>query len=65
MRNFLVNRYFEGAPELGSKFIKIDTDEINDIFTVQDDSNDKIVGQVYFDITAKRPISRFAEPRID
>lgn len=65
MRDFLVNRYFEGAPELGSQFLRIDSEEINDIFTVTDDSNDKIIGQVYFDITAKRPISRFAEPRID
>ena len=65
LRDFLINRYFDTPPELGSKFLKIDTNEINDIFTVTDDSNDKIVGQVYFNITAKRPISRFAEPRID
>ena len=40
MRDFLVNRYFEGAPQLGAQFLRIDSEEINDIFTVTDDSTD-------------------------
>lgn len=65
LRDFLLNRVYGDVPELGQKFLSIYPEETNDIFTVRDTHEDKIVGQIYFDIKAKRPISRFAEGRID
>lgn len=65
LRSFLVNRYFSTPPQLGGQFLQLNSDECNNIFTVQDDAEDKIIGQVYFDIKAKRPIPMFAEGRLE
>lgn len=64
LRKFLINRQFDERPVLGHDFIAIDPDQVNDVFTVTSDT-DKIVGQVYFDVQAKRPIPRFGIPRLE
>lgn len=64
LRNFLINRQFDDKPELGEKFLKIDPDDVNDVFSVTD-ATDKILGEVYFECTAKRPIPRFGIPRLE
>lgn len=64
LRDFLVNRQFDEKPVLGEKFLKIDPEQINDVFTVTDVS-DKILGQVYLKVTAKRPIPKFGIPRLE
>lgn len=64
LRRYLINRVFDGTPELGSEFLTIDSEQINDVFAVTDDT-DKIYGQVYFDVTAKRPIAANVTPRIE
>lgn len=64
LRNYLVNRVFATNPELGEEFLRIDPQQVNNIFNYTGTS-DKIVGQLYFNITAVRPISKFGEPRLE
>lgn len=64
LRRYLINRVFDGTPELGSEFLTIDAEQLNDVFAVTDNT-DKIYGQVYFDVTAKRPIAANVTPRIE
>lgn len=64
MRRYLINRVYDGTPELGSEFLTIDPEQINDVFAVTSDT-DKIYGQIWFDVTAKRPIAANVTPRIE
>lgn len=64
MRRYLINRVYDGTPELGSEFLTINPDTINDVFAVTEDT-DKIYGQIWFDVTAKRPIASNVTPRIE
>lgn len=64
LRNFLINRQFDVKPELGWQFLHIDPEQVNDVFSVQD-VTDKILGQIYFDVTMKRIIPRFGIPRLE
>lgn len=64
LRNFIMNRVFDGVPELGKDFTTVDVRSVNDVFSVTEVS-DKILGQVYFDCTAKLPISRVVVPRLE
>lgn len=61
---FLINRVFNSRPELGKEFIQIDANSMTSPFSVTGDG-DKILGQVYFDIEAKRPIPKYGIPRLE
>lgn len=63
LRNYLINREFVGKPQLSEQFLKITPEEVNDIFAATTDT-DKIVGQVNFNIIAKRPIPFFGTPSL-
>lgn len=70
LSNFLMNRVFNQKPELAQSFLVIDPEQVTDVFSVTkaDDGTeltDKIYGQIWFDCTAKLPISRVAIPRLD
>lgn len=74
LRNFVMNRVFDSKPELGPSFTVIDPKHLNDVFTVQHYTDpdtgeeilvDKIIGQIYFDISAKRPIPKYGIPRLE
>ena len=64
LRNFLVNRRFDVCPQLSEEFLLCDPSQVNDVFAVTDLTH-KILGQVYFDIKAKRPIPEFGIPRLE
>ena len=64
LRNFLCNRQFSSIPRLNHDFLKVDPEQLNDIFSVTD-TTDKVLGQIYFDISAKRPIPRMGIPRLE
>lgn len=64
MRNFIMNRVFSGVPDLSQSFLVVDPNQVNDVFSVTE-TNDKIFGQVWFEISAKLPIPRVALPRLD
>lgn len=55
LRDFLINRVFSSTPTLGPDFTVMNPDQLNNIFSVQEES-DKIIGQVHFDLKFKRPI---------
>lgn len=62
LQNFLLNRVFSMKPKLGSSFTTVNHTELSNIFAT--DSGDKILGQVYFDVEAKRPIPKISVPSI-
>lgn len=62
LHNFLLNRVFSLKPKLGASFTTINHTELSNIFAT--DSGDKILGQIYFDIEAKRPIPKISVPSI-
>lgn len=64
LRDYLMNRIFDVRPELSKSFITITPDQVNNVFNDTSD-NDKIFGQVYFDVKAKRPIPRFGIPSLE
>lgn len=65
MRNFLINRVFDKAPELSKDFLLVNPDHINDVFAMTSESGDKILGSIAFDITKKTTIPRNSIPHIE
>lgn len=64
LRNFIMFRSFENAPELGKEFTVMQPGSVNNVFSVTEVS-DKILGQIHFDCTAQLPISRVVVPRLE
>lgn len=64
MKNFIMSRVFSGLPQLGQQFLLVDSDTVNQVFSVTE-YGDKIFGYVKFNATARLPISRVAIPRLD
>lgn len=64
LRNFLINRTFNGTPELGKAFTVIDPDQINDVFAYTENT-DKILGQVFFKCSKKTPIPLYGIPKLE
>lgn len=72
LRNYLMNRTFNLKPDLSESFLLVDPKQLNDIFatnivdeTTKEVKDDKILGQIYFDVKAKRPIPMFGIPRLE
>ncbi|WGL31067.1 major capsid protein [Dipodfec virus UOA04_Rod_691] len=64
LRDFLLGRVFNTVPSLSPEFLTVSPTQMNNVFTVNDDG-DKILGQIHFDIKAKRPIPRYGVPRLE
>lgn len=65
MRNFVINRVFDKAPELSKDFLIVNPDHVNDVFAMTSESGDKILGSIAFDITKKTTIPRNSIPHIE
>lgn len=65
MRNFLINRVFDKAPELSEDFLLVNPDHVNDVFAMTSENGDKILGSIAFDITKKTTIPRNSIPHIE
>ena len=65
MRNFLINRVFDKAPDLSKDFLLINPDHVNDVFAMTSENGDKILGSIAFDITKKTTIPRNSIPHIE
>lgn len=65
MRNFLINRVFDKAPELSRDFLLVNPDHVNDVFAMTSENGDKILGSIAFDITKKTTIPRNSIPHIE
>lgn len=64
LRNFVMNRTFNIAPELGAEFLHIDQRQLNQVFA-DTTTSDKIIGIIDFKVSAKRPIPMFGIPRLE
>lgn len=64
LKDFLVHRIFATRPELGTDFLEIKPEEVNDIFAYRKSDADNILGQVIVDIKAKRPVPRVTIPSL-
>ena len=64
LRNFIMFRSFENAPELGKEFTVMQPGSVNNVFSVTE-VTDKILGQIHFNCTAQLPISRVVVPRLE
>lgn len=65
MRNFLINRVFDKAPELSKDFLLVNPDHVNDVFAMTSENGDKILGSIAFAITKKTTIPRNSIPHIE
>lgn len=65
MRNFLINRVFDKAPDLSKDFLLVNPDHVNDVFAMTSESGDKILGSIAFEITKKTTIPRNSIPHIE
>lgn len=65
MRNFVINRVFDKAPELSQDFLLVNPDHVNDVFAMTTEDGDKILGSIAFDITKKTTIPRNSIPHIE
>lgn len=64
LRNFVMARDFADVPQLSPDFLTVDNDDLNNTFYSDDDS-DKIIGQVYFHMSMKRPVPLTGIPAIE
>lgn len=64
LRNYLIARDFGQMPTLGESFLTVDSDDVNNTFYSNDDE-DKIIGQIYHKIIAKRPIPMIGIPSLE
>lgn len=65
LNGFILSRRFVSYPVLGDRFLTVHPEDLNDIFsTAMTDSNDVILGQVYFDVVKKTSISKFGIPSL-
>lgn len=65
MQGYVFTRNFGEPPELGKKFITIDPAEMTNPFIDTDPTQDTFIGQIHFDVKAKRPLARIHEPRLE
>lgn len=68
LKPFVLTREFRSLPSLSEQFLLVNQNELNEVFTVTEVDGqpvDTILGQVHFDITAKRKIPRFGTPRLE
>lgn len=65
MRDFIMNRTFDGVPELDGEFLHVDPSQVNQVFTYTDESADTFFGQIVFDIQKKTAIPRSGIPMLN
>ena len=65
LRNYVMNRVFDLKPSLSESFLLVDPKQLNEVFASTLENDDKIIGQVYFDVEAYRPIPQFGIPRLE
>lgn len=66
LSNFVVQRMFDGRPELSKSFLTIDPKTLDSVFAVESGTDShKFLGQVYFDIKCKRPIPEYGIPKLE
>lgn len=65
-KDFVLQRQFKELPALNPDFLTITESQLNDVFAVQAiDNADRFLGQIHFNIIAKRPIPRYGIPKLE
>lgn len=69
-KDFILQRVFNNVPSLTPEFLTVDESQLNNVFVYDEtgsdsSSDDKILGQIHFDVKAKRPIPRYGIPRLE
>lgn len=62
--NYVINRMYTERPQLGNEFLTIKPEETNTIFNYTAPDEDVFLGQVAFNVQAKRPIPRIVIPSL-
>ena len=65
LRNYLMTRTFYLPPDLSESFLLVDPGQLNEVFASTTENDDKILGQIYYDVSVKRPIPRYGVPRLE
>lgn len=69
LSDFLLMRTFATVPSLQSDFLTVQQEQLNQIFTVNTDSDgnpvDPALGQLHFDCVVKREVPRISIPRLE
>lgn len=65
LRNYLITRIFDLKPQLSEEFLLVDPSVTNQVFANTTENDDKILGQIYFDVKVKRPIPLYGIPRLE
>lgn len=63
LKNYVMMRTFTSEPELGPDFLHIDRSKLNNVFA-SDGADDKIMGQIWFNVSCKRIVRRNVTPSI-
>lgn len=61
---YIINRMYTQRPELGNEFLTIKPEETNTIFNYTAPDEDVFLGQIAFNVQAKRPIPRIVIPSL-
>lgn len=64
MRRYLINRVFDTPPALTEDFLLVDSNQVNDVFAVTEDS-DKIFGEILFRVKRKNAVPTLSIPRLE
>ena len=65
LRNYLITRVFDVKPQLSESFLLVDPAVTNQVFANTTENDDKVLGQIYFDVKVKRPIPLYGIPRLE
>lgn len=65
LRNYLMTRQFDVKPVLSESFLLVDPKQLNEVFASTTENDDKILGQIVYDVSVKRPIPRYGVPRLE
>ena len=65
MQGFVFTRNFGAPPQLGKDFITVNPEDMTNPFVDVNPDEDTFIGQIHFDVKAKRPLARIHEPRLE
>ena len=65
LRNYLMTRQFDLKPSLSESFLLVDPKQLNEVFASTTENEDKIIGQIYYDVSVKHPIPKYGVPRLE
>lgn len=69
LRDFVMYRTYDSKPVLSEDFLLVNNRDVDNVFSVQHDSEgnsvDKVIGQIHFSVKSRRPIPKYGIPRLE